>query len=195
MRVRQSVSVRAALALAGSCWRACRSPAAVPATATAAAARKPNSKKAATRPAEPTIDPAVVEANTKMASGVPMGTSTAPLEVRFDLASVPRPGETFEVAVAVLPAAPAPVLRLEVTGGEGLTIVEPDGSVAFEKVAGGVRRPPQDPRDFRGRRHPPRAGPGDAGTPGGPESRVFAFPVVIGGQATAAPAPPTKAAH
>ena len=195
MRVRHGVSVQAVLALAGLALAGfllagCGSGGGGP----AATASKPASKKAAAPPAEPAIDPAVVEANRTMASGVPIGTSTAPLEVRFDLASVPRPGETFQVDVAVLPAAPAPVLRLEVTGGEGLTIVEPDGFVAFEKVqAGSVTRLKI------------RASSAAAGTrlvqvratlelPGGPESRVFAFPIVIGGQVTAAPAPAAKAA-
>ena len=185
----QAVLALLGLALAGLLVAGCRSGDGDP----AATARKPATKKALPAHAEPAIDPGVVEANTKMASGVPIGTSTAPLEIRFDLASVPKPGETFEVNAAVLPAAPAPVLRLEVTGGEGLAIVEPDGFVAVEKVqAGSVTR-------LR-----IRASSATAGTrlvqvratlelPGGPESRVFAFPVVIGGQA--APVPATKAAH
>jgi hypothetical protein len=194
MRLRHGVSVRAvlvvaALALTGGLLAGCRSGDGDP----AATARKPSGKKAPP-PAEPTIDPAVIEANRTMASGVPIGTSTAPLEVRFDLGSVPKPGETFQVDVAVLPAAPAPVLRLEVTGGEGLTIVEPDGFVAFEKVqAGSVTRLKI------------RASSAAAGTrlvqvratlelPGGPESRIFAFPVVIGGQPTAPQAPAAKTA-
>jgi hypothetical protein len=153
-------------------------------------AKKPSAKKVAA-PAEPGIDPAVAEANRTMASGVPMGTSTAPLEVRFDLATVPVPGTPFAVEVAVLPAAPAPVLRLEVTGGEGLSILDPDGPVSFEKVqAGSVSR-----------LHV-KASAAAVGTrlvqvratlelPDGPESRTFAFPVVIG--ATAPPAPPPAA--
>ncbi len=149
---------------------------------------KPVAKKL-TPPAEAAIDPAVTEANRTMASGVPIGSSTAPLEIRFDLAAVPRPGEAFVIDVAALPAAPAPVLRLEVTGGAGLTILEPDGFVAFEKVQAGSLT-----------RLKIRASAATAGTrlvqvratmelPGGPESRVFAFPVVVGGPAAPAPAP------
>jgi hypothetical protein len=192
MRVRDGLSARAvlalaALALAPLLLAGCRSGDGDP-----AAARKPAARKAAVQPGEPAIDPAVVEANRTMASGVPMGSSTAPLEVRFDLGSVPRPGETFQVDVAVLPGAPAPVLRLEVSGGEGLTIVEPDGFVAFEKVqAGSVVRLKV------------RANSTAAGTrlvqvhatlelPGGPESRLFAFPVLIGGPGAA---PAVKPGH
>jgi len=148
--------------------------------------KKPSAKKLVT-PTEPAIDPAVAEANRTMASGVPIGASTAPLEVRFDLATVPVPGAPFSIEVAVLPAAPAPVLRLEVTGGEGLSILDPDSPVSFEKVqAGSVSR-----------LHV-KASAAAVGTrlvqvratlelPDGPESRTFAFPVVIG---AAAPPPP-----
>jgi hypothetical protein len=157
-------------------------------------ARKALTKKAASAPAV-TVDPAVTEANRTMASGVPIGTSSAPLEIRFDLAAVPRPGEVFSIDVAALPAAPAPVLRLEVTGGEGLTILEPDGFVSYEKVQA------ESVTHLK-----IRASSAAAGTrlvqvratmelPGGPESRVFAFPVVIGAPAAPIPAPAaTKAA-
>jgi hypothetical protein len=156
-------------------------------------AKKPAAKKLTT-PSEPAIDPAVAEANRTMASGVPLGTSTAPLEVRFDLATVPVPGTPFAVEVAVLPAAPAPVLRLEVTGGEGLSILDPDGPVNFEKVqAGSVSR-----------LHV-KASAAAVGTrlvqvratlelPDGPETRTFAFPVVIAATAPPAPPPPAKPA-
>ena len=188
MRRRSSVLVQAGAALAGVGIAAvllggCHSGGKTPADP----ARKPTAKKLAPPP-EPAVDPAVAEAN-RMASGVPIGKSVAPLEVRFDLASVPRPGEAFEIDVAALPSAPAPVLRLEVTGGEGLSIIEPDGFVAYEKVqAGSVTHLKI------------RASSAAAGTrlvqvratldlPGGPESRVFAFPVVIGVATTPTPAP------
>jgi hypothetical protein len=192
MRRRHGRAVRAVLVLAGLGLAAvlpagCHSGDGNPADP----ARKPVAKKLAP-PSEPSVDPAVAEANRTMASGVPIGTSMAPLEIRFDLDSVPRPGEAFVIDVAVLPGAPAPVLRLDVTGGEGLAILEPDGFVAYEKVqAGSVARLKI------------RASSATAGTrlvqvratldlPGGPESRVFAFPVVVG---TAAPPPAKAAAH
>ena len=195
MRVRHGVSKRwvrslVGLGLAAILLAGCHSGGENPAAVTG----KPALKKAVAPPAEPSVDPAVAEANRTMVSGVPMGTSTAPLDVRFDLTAVPNPGEPFEIDVAVLPDAPAPVLRLEVTGGEGLSIIDPDGSVAFEKIqAGSVTHLKV------------RASSATAGTrlvevratlelPGGPESRVFAFPVVVGGQAPPTPAPAAKAA-
>jgi hypothetical protein len=192
MRRRHGNLVRAALALAGlglmaaelgGCHSSGEDPAAV--------AGKPATKKAAPRSTEPAVDPAVAEANRTMVSGIAIGTSTAPLDIRFDLRAAPSPGEPFEIDVAVLPEAPAPVMRLEVTGGEGLSILDPDGSVAFEKIqAGSVTHLKV------------RASSATAGTrlvavratlelPGGPEARIFAFPVVVGAQA---PVPAPKAA-
>ena len=186
MGLRRGVSVRTILALAGFGIGALLLGACHPGRGGTSGAAQSAAKKAAS--AEPAVDPAVAEANRTMASGVPIGKSTAPLEVRFDLASVPVAGENFELDIAVLPDAPAPVLHLEVTGGEGLTILDPDGPVGFEKVqAGSVAH-------LR-----VRASAATAGTrlvqvratlelPGGPESRVFAFPLVIGTPAAATPA-------
>jgi len=185
---RQALRALAALGLIaillGGCHSGSQGPAAV--------AGKPAAKKAAAPSAEQNVDPAVAEANRTMVSGVQIGTSAAPLDIRFDLSTVPVPGEPFEIDVAVLPDAPAPVLRLEVTGGEALSIIDPDGPVAFEKIQAGTVT-----------RLKVRASSATAGTrlvvvratldlPGGPESRVFAFPVVIGGPA--APAPAAKGA-
>jgi hypothetical protein len=195
MRVRRGVSIQAVLALAGVGLAAlllagCHSGGDGPAPV----AGKPAAKKAAPPPSEPSVDPAVAEANRTMVSGVPIGTSTAPLDIRFNLGTVPGPGEPFEIDVAVLPEAPAPVLRLEVTGGEGLTVIDPEGSVAFEKIqAGSVTRLKV------------HASAATTGTrlvqvratlelPGGPESRVYAFPVVIGAPPVPPTAPASKAA-
>jgi hypothetical protein len=165
----------------------------------AAPASKPAAQKA-TGPSEPAVDPGVAEANRSMAAGVPIGNSTAPLEIRFDVASVPVPGEPFTVDIAVLPEAPAPVLRVEVTGGEGVNILDPEGAVTFEKVQAGTVQ-----------RLKVRASTATAGTrlvevratlelPAGPEARAFAFPIVVAAQpaptpAAAAGTPVTPPAH
>jgi hypothetical protein len=154
----------------------------------------PSSRSTAKRPVvtEAAVDPAVAEVNRTMAPGVPLGVGAAaetPLDVRFNLASVPAPGDTFKVDVAVLPTLTAPVLRLAVSGGEGLTVLEPEGPVTIEKVqAGSVARLVI------------KATSATAGTrivlvratldlPGGPESRTFAYPLVVGAQAPPAPPP------
>jgi hypothetical protein len=194
MTIRQSLWVGpvlalAALGMAASLLAGCHSGGEAPRPA----ARKAAAKNAA-QPAEPSAEAIVAEVNRTMASGVPMGVSAAPVDIHFDLASVPNPGAPFTLEVAVLPAAPAPVLRIEVTGGEGLAILEPEGPLGFEKVqAGSVTRLKV------------RASSAEAGTrlvqvratlelPEGPEWRVFAFPVVIGAPAAPAVKAPVPAA-
>ena len=135
------------------------------------------------------VDPAVADATRTMAAGVPVGASTAPVEVRFDLLSVPAAGHSFQVDVGVLPKAPAPVLRIEVSGGEGLSIESPDAPVSVEKVQAETLE-----------KLTVTATAAKAGTrvldvkvtlelPSGVESRDFVFPVIVApGAATAAPA-------
>ena len=138
---------------------------------------------------EPSAEAAVADANRKMAAGVPVGASTAPVEVRFDLASVPVAGQSFDVSVAVLPAAPAPVLRIEFRGGPGLSIVKPEAPVSIEKVQAGTLE------SLTVTATAATAGTRVLGVtvtlelPTGTESRNFAFPVVVG---PAGPTGPTK---
>jgi hypothetical protein len=146
-------------------------------------------------PAAPAVDPGIATANRTMAAGVPMGDGTAPVEARFDLVSVPGPGEAFLVHVAVLPAAPAPVLRVDIMPSQGVTVLAPDAPLTFEKVAAGSVVP------FDVRAQSPEAGARVLSVkvtldlPDGPQSRVFAFPVLVGAPPAQSPAPtPAKAA-
>jgi hypothetical protein len=150
--------------------------------------------------AKPSLDPAVVAANRTMAAGVPIGGATAPVETRFDLAAAPAPGEPFRVQVAVLPGAPAPLLRLDVTGTEGLLVLSPEVQITHEKVTAGSAVPLEI-----------RAQSAEAGSrvlyvkatlelPDGPQARTFAFPILVGPPRAPAPAPakappPAKAAR
>ena len=142
--------------------------------------------------AAPSVDAGVASAMRTMAAGVRMGAGNAPVEVRFELSSVPVQGQPFEVDVAVLPQATTPVLRIAIEGGSGLSLLAPAAPVAIEKVqAGSVEHVTV------------RATSTDAGTrvltvkvtfdfPAGAESRDFAFPLIVG--AASAPDPvPAKA--
>jgi hypothetical protein len=148
----------------------------------------------AVSPSEAPADPAVVEAKRTMAAGVPVGTTTAPVEVRFDVPSIPAAGQPFEVQVAVLPQALAPVLHIEVDASDGLVITEPDGTLTREKVEAGTLE-----------RVTVMASSATAGTriltvkvtlelPTGAESRTFAFPLVVAAPAAPSPRAPTKGA-
>jgi hypothetical protein len=124
-------------------------------------------------------DAALLDANRRMAAGVPVDSSTAPVDVRFDLATVPAAGQPFEVDVGVLPAAPTPLLHVDVRSSEGLSIDAPDGPVSIEKVqAGTVQRITVKLTS---------ATPGTRvlnvkvtlDLPTGAESRDFAYPVIV----------------
>lgn len=139
----------------------------------AAATAGPNAPKS-------TVDPAVQAATRKMAVGVPTGTGSAPVEVRFDLPRPPVPGQPFDVDIGVLPDAATPVLRVEVSGSEGLSVEAPNGPVSVEKVQAGALEHVLV-----------RASSAEAGTrivhvtvtlelPTGAETRDFAFPILIG---------------
>jgi len=145
-------------------------------------------------PAEAPADPAVVEAKRTMAAGVPVGTTTAPVEVRFDVPTAPIAGQPFEVRVAVLPQALAAVLHIEVDANEGLVIAEPDGALTREKVEAGTLE-----------RITVKASSATPGTriltvkvtlelPTGAESRAFAFPLIVAAPAAAPAKAPVKGA-
>ncbi len=137
---------------------------------------------------DPGMDPAVVSANRTMAAGVPVGDSAAPVDARFDLDAAPIRGVPFAVGVAILPGAPVPLVRLDVSASEGLVIVQPESQVSQEKVAAGTVVPLQVSLLSA-----------EAGTrvltvkatlelPDGPQSRTFAFPLIVGA-VPPAPAP------
>jgi hypothetical protein len=141
------------------------------------------------------VDPGVLAASRTMAAGVRMGTGTAPVEVRFDLATPPVQAQPFQVDVAVLPEATTPLLHVVVDGGSDLTVLAPDSPVAIEKVQAGTVE-----------HLAVRATAAGAGTrvltvkvtfdfPTGAESREFAFPLIVGAAPAPEPAPARGSKH
>jgi hypothetical protein len=115
-----------------------------------------------------------------MGPGVPVGGGTAAVDVRFELASAPQPGQPFEVRLAVLPDAIAAQMQIEVTAGDGLVLsaptapltvqkVEP-GSVQFLTAEAAAEQPGTHVLTVRV----------TFDNPGGSETREFSFPVVVG---------------
>ena len=146
------------------------------------------------RTAGPAGDPDVLNANRVMAAGVPIGKTTAPVDVRFNLGAVPHPGEPFALEVAVLPRGPVPLLQVDVSSSEGLTILEPAGQVRREKVQAGSLVHVHV-----------RASAASTGTyivqvrttlelMDGSNADEFAFPIVVGERPPAAPATPPPGA-
>lgn len=119
------------------------------------------------------------------ALGVPVGTGTADVDVRFDLPAAPMPGAPFDLDVVVVSKAASPTLRVEVTPGDGLVVVAPTAPVTVDKPQPGAIE-----------HVPVKATSAAAGTrlvtikvtldiPTGAQTREYAFPVVVGAPAAA----------
>lgn len=127
-----------------------------------------------------------------LVEGVPMGKPVAPVEVKFGLLSAPQPGVPFKVRVVLLPAATVPLMQVEVGGSEGLVLLDPVAPVALDKVSAGTVR------ELIVTAQAPVAGGfvlnvavtlNDAM---GEQTRVLAFPVLVGGSAVPMPASRAK---
>jgi hypothetical protein len=147
-----------------------------PPAATPAAGPKP----AAPAAAEDEPDPEVVAVQQQMPRAVTVGAATAPVELRFDLATAPRPGEPFTLELAVLPQSALLSLRAVITGSHGLEVVSPAEGLAFERLqAGSVHR-------FTITAVSARPGTRVVNVamrlelPTGPANRTFGVPVVVG---------------
>ena len=185
MRVVRRALLVAVLGLGAPWMAACQSGGDAPAPHNAPAPKK----KVVSDPAAEAAARLAAEVQSTLAPGVPMDTSTAPVDVHFRLEAVPKPGEPFVLEAVILPGAATPLLRLEVSGSEGLQILDPLSAVVQEKVQAGVLI-----------RLRVRASAAVGGThvvelrtrlelPSGAESRVYAVPVVVGPVDPAPPAP------
>lgn len=125
-----------------------------------------------------------------LVEGVPMGKPVAPVEVKFGLASPPQPGVPFKVRVVLLPGATVPSMQVTVTGSEGLVLLDPMAPVLLEKVSAGTVH------DLTVTAQAPVAGgfvlnvAVTLADPLGEQTRVLAFPLLVGGSAVPAPLPP-----
>lgn len=74
----------------------------------------------------------------RLANAVATGKSSAPVDLKYDIAAKPAVGQPFEVELTFLPRAPADSLEVEISAVEGLTLVG-DGKVKFTGVQAGER--------------------------------------------------------
>jgi hypothetical protein len=141
-----------------------------------------------TAKSEDASDPAVAEATKRTTAAMSLGTSRAPVEVRYAYAAVPEAGKALDVEVDVIPQSTAPTVRVEVRTDPELQLHSPLEVVEFEKVQAGTLH------TVKVAATPTRAGTSTVTVvvtleqPTGPESRSFQFPVVVPG----APAPGAK---
>jgi lipoprotein-anchoring transpeptidase ErfK/SrfK len=94
---------------------------------------KPEQPAASARPPADVGDP-------NFATAVATGKTAAGVDLKYDLPAKPAPAQDFEVALALLPRVQADTLEVEVTGIEGLSIV--NGATAkFDNVLSGETYP------------------------------------------------------
>jgi hypothetical protein len=154
-----------------------------------------SSVAAAKRPkaAEPAVDPAVADAMKRTTAAMTVGTSRAPVEVRFGLAAVPQPGQPADVELIVLTQVAVPTVRVEVRSEGDLNVVEPAAPVALDKVQAGTVH------SIKVQVVPARAGTSTLTVavtleqPTGPEQRTFQLPIVAGVGVRPAPGAPKPA--
>jgi hypothetical protein len=135
------------------------------------------------------VDPAVEEARATMLDAITIGSPAAPVDLRYELKTVPVQGKPFDVEFAVLPDATILSLRGLVDGDrEGMEVASPAGPVTLEKLQAGTVH-----------RFSATVVPRSLGTrvltvelqldlPTGPAKRTFSIPVVVQTPAAAAAA-------
>jgi hypothetical protein len=78
------------------------------------------------------------EEDDRLANAVATGKSSAPVDLKYDIAAKPVSGQPFEVELTFLPRASADSLDVEISAVEGLTLVG-GGIVKFNAVQAGER--------------------------------------------------------
>ncbi len=114
-----------------------------------------------------------------LAMAVVSGSTLAPIEAHFNVPAAPVLNTPFKVELVVTAGAVAPVMTVEVTGEEGLSIRAPMTLVSFDKLAAG--------RDVQVVIEAQASTPGAhlvhavavMGLPSGPQSKTFVLPVLV----------------
>jgi hypothetical protein len=95
--------------------------------------------KAAEQPAAVAKTPAKVEdPDSGLATAVATGKTAAGVDLKYDVAVKPDPGQDFRIELVLLPRVAADVLEVEVTPIPGITVVS-GATERFENVAAGER--------------------------------------------------------
>jgi hypothetical protein len=103
----------------------------------AAAALAPNKAKPSGSVARGGKLPPAADDESRLANAVVSGKTSAPVDLKYDLAAKPAVGQPFEIELDFLPRLAADTLDVAVTGMPGLTLVG-GGTVTFDKVQAGT---------------------------------------------------------
>jgi hypothetical protein len=135
--------------------------------------------------AKPGINPELLQLIRSSTLGASAGSAEVPVEVRFDLRDAPLSGQPFTLPILVLPADAIPSVKIEVSGAEGLTVLEPTTPVALDKLAAGTVRHLELKATADGTGLKIVNVTVTAEIPGGAQSRTFSYPLLV--RAPAAP--------
>lgn len=150
-------------------------------------------EKAAEKPAAAAKPPAKADdPDSRLATAVAAGKTSAGVDLKYDVAAKPDPGQDFQIELVFLPRVAADALEVEVTPIPGITLVS-GATARFESVVAGERylAPVVARAD----------GPGlyylgvsaRMATQVQSEARTFSVPVVVGAGAAAQKPEPTPA--
>jgi len=102
----------------------------------AAQAAKAAAKAAAAQPV--VKDDTAMPGDEQLANAVVTSKTSAPVDLKYDIAAKPDVGQPFEVELTFLPRLAADALEVEISAVEGLTLVS-SGGVKFDNVQAGER--------------------------------------------------------
>jgi hypothetical protein len=95
--------------------------------------------KAAEKPAAAAMAPAKADdPDSRLATAVATGKTSAGVDLKYDVAAKPAPGQDFQIELVFLPRVAADVLEVEVTPIPGITLVS-GATARFENVTAGER--------------------------------------------------------
>jgi hypothetical protein len=98
-------------------------------------------QKADEKPAAPATAPAKADdPDSGVATAVAAGKTSAGVDLKYDVAAKPNPGQDFQIDLVFLPRVAADALEVEVTPIPGITIVS-GATARFENVVAGERYP------------------------------------------------------
>jgi hypothetical protein len=103
-------------------------------------------------PARPALSPELLQLIRSSTLGASSGSAEVPVEVRFELHDVPQSGQPFTLPIALLPADAIPSVKVEASGAEGLTVLEPTTPVALDKLVACIASSSRPPPTARGSR-------------------------------------------
>lgn len=126
--LRRTLAVVVFAALITACGRSDEEPAAAPAKDV------PEKKPAAVASAPSKAD----DPDSRLATAVATGKTSAGVDLKYDVAAKPDPGQDFQIELVFLPRVAADALEVEVTPIPGVTIVS-GATARFENVAAGER--------------------------------------------------------